>query len=72
MKQDTSLPGAVAVGAVLTLLVAANPFSTDSVAPGVPALRDFFGVTTSEANLVFSVYVFAFGFMQLVLSLIHI
>ncbi len=66
MKQDTSLPGAVAVGAVLTLLVAANPFSTDSVAPGIPALRDFFGVTTSEANLVFSVYVFAFGFMQLV------
>ena len=51
MKQDTSLPGAIAVGAVLTLLVAANPFSTDSVAPGIPALRDFFGVTTSEAAL---------------------
>ena len=32
----------------------------------MPALRDFFGVSTSEANLGFSVYVFTFGFMQLV------
>lgn len=48
------------------MLVAVNPVNTDSLAPGVPALRDYFGVSTSEANLVFSVYVFTFGFMQLV------
>lgn len=48
------------------MLVAVNPVNTDSLAPGVPALRDYFGVSTSEANLVFSVYVFAFGFMQLI------
>lgn len=48
------------------MLVAVNPVNTDTLAPGVPALRDYFGVSTSEANLVFSVYVFAFGFMQLI------
>lgn len=65
-KQETGVPSALLIGGVLTLLVAMNPVSTDSLAPGVPALRDFFGVSTSNANLVFSVYVFAFGFMQLV------
>ena len=51
---------------MLTLLLAINSFSTDTVAVGIPQLRDFFGVDSSSANLVFSVYVFAFGFMQLV------
>jgi MFS transporter, DHA1 family, multidrug resistance protein len=66
----TKAPGApsnaLLIGAVLTMLVAVNPVNTDSLAPGVPALRDYFGVSTSEANLVFSVYVFTFGFMQLI------
>lgn len=66
MNKSASAPGVFVIGAVLTLLVAANPVSTDTLAPGVPALRDFFGVSTSSANLVFSTYVFAFGFMQLV------
>ncbi len=66
MTKSAAAPGVFVVGAVLTLLVAANPVSTDTLAPGVPALRDFFGVSTSRANLVFSAYVFAFGFMQLV------
>ena len=65
-KQASSVPSALLIGGVLTLLVSMNPVSTDSLAPGVPALRDYFGVSTSNANLVFSVYVFAFGFMQLV------
>lgn len=65
-RQDAGVPSALLIGGVLTLLVAMNPVSTDSLAPGVPALRDYFGVSTSNANLVFSVYVFAFGFMQLV------
>lgn len=65
-KQASGVPSALLIGGVLTLLVAINPVSTDSLAPGVPALRDYFGVSTSNANLVFSVYVFAFGFMQLV------
>ncbi len=65
-KSATTVPGALLVGGVLTLLVAMNPVSTDSLAPGVPALRDYFGVSTSNANLVFSLYVFAFGAMQLV------
>jgi len=66
LTKSAAAPGVFVVGAVLTLLVAANPVSTDTLAPGVPALRDFFGVSTSRANLVFSAYVFAFGFMQLV------
>ena len=66
MNKSATAPGVFVIGAVLTLLVAANPVSTDTLAPGVPALRDFFGVSTSSANLVFSTYVFAFGFMQLV------
>lgn len=66
MNKSATAPGVFVIGAVLTLLVAANPVSTDTLAPGVPALRDFFGVSTSSANLVFSIYVFAFGFMQLV------
>ena len=65
-KQSGAPASALLIGAVLTMLVAVNPVNTDSLAPGVPALRDYFGVSTSEANLVFSVYVFAFGFMQLV------
>jgi DHA1 family bicyclomycin/chloramphenicol resistance-like MFS transporter len=65
-KSASATPNALLIGAVLTMLVAVNPVNTDSLAPGVPALRDYFGVSTSEANLVFSVYVFAFGFMQLV------
>ena len=65
-KQASGVPSALLIGGVLTLLVSMNPVSTDSLAPGVPALRDYFGVSTSNANLVFSVYVFAFGFMQLV------
>lgn len=65
-KPGSGAPSALLIGGVLTLLVAMNPVSTDSLAPGVPALRDYFGVSTSNANLVFSVYVFAFGFMQLV------
>lgn len=65
-RQANGVPSALLIGGVLTLLVAMNPVSTDSLAPGVPALRDYFGVSTSKANLVFSVYVFAFGFMQLV------
>ena len=59
-------PSALLIGAVLTMLVAVNPVNTDTLAPGVPGLRDYFGVSTSEANLVFSVYVFAYGVMQLV------
>ena len=66
MTKSAAAPGVFVIGAVLTLLVAANPVSTDTLAPGVPALRDFFGVSTSRANLVFSAYVFTFGFMQLV------
>ena len=66
MNKSATAPGVFVIGAVLTLLVAANPVSTDTLAPGVPALRDYFGVSTSSANLVFSTYVFAFGFMQLV------
>ena len=66
MTKPDAAPGVFIIGGVLTLLVAANPVSTDTLAPGVPALRDFFGVSTSSANLVFSTYVFAFGFMQLV------
>ena len=66
MNKPGATPSVIIIGAVLTLLVATQPVSTDSLAPGVPALRDFFGVNTSEANLVFSVYVFAFGLMQLV------
>ena len=66
MNKSATAPGVFVIGAVLALLVAANPVSTDTLAPGVPALRDFFGVSTSGANLVFSTYVFAFGFMQLV------
>ncbi|MGB0631173.1 MAG: multidrug effflux MFS transporter [Alphaproteobacteria bacterium] len=66
MNKSAAAPGVFVVGAVLTLLVAANPVSTDTLAPGVPALRDYFGVSTSSANLVFSTYVFAFGFMQLI------
>lgn len=58
-------PGVVVVGTVLTLLIGINAVSTDTLAPGVPALRDFFGTTTSAANMVFTVYVFAFGVMQL-------
>lgn len=65
-RPGTGVPSALLIGGVLTLLVAMNPVSTDSLAPGVPALRDYFGVSTSNANLVFSVYVFTFGFMQLV------
>ena len=65
-KPATGVPSALLIGGVLTLLVAINPVSTDTLAPGVPALRDYFGVSTSNANLVFSLYVFAFGFMQLV------
>ena len=59
-------PGIFVVGTVLTLLIGINAVSTDTLAPGVPALRDFFDTTTSAANLVFTVYVFAFGIMQLV------
>ena len=59
-------PGVFVVGTVLTLLIGVNAVSTDTLAPGVPALRDFFGTTTSAANLVFTVYVFAFGVMQLI------
>ena len=66
MGKSTTTPSILVIGAILTLLVAANPVSTDTLAPGVPALRDYFGVSTSNANLVFSVYVFTFGFMQLV------
>lgn len=66
MNKSAAAPGVFVIGAVLTLLVAANPVSTDTLAPGVPALRDYFGVSTSAANLVFSTYVFAFGFMQLI------
>ena len=66
MSKSTTTPSILVIGAILTLLVAANPVSTDTLAPGVPALRDYFGVSTSNANLVFSVYVFTFGFMQLV------
>ena len=66
MNKSAATPGVFVIGAVLTLLVAANPVSTDTLAPGVPALRDYFGVSTSSANLVFSTYVFAFGFMQLI------
>lgn len=65
-KTTSATPSVLLIGAVLTMLVAVNPVNTDTLAPGVPALRDYFGVSTSEANLVFSVYVFAFGFMQLV------
>ncbi len=65
-KSSGVASNALLTGAVLTLLVAINPVNTDSLAPGVPALRNYFGVSTSEANLVFSVYVFAYGFMQLV------
>ncbi len=65
-KSTPGVPSALLIGGVLTLLVAVNPVSTDSLAPGVPALRDYFGVSTSNANLVFSSYVFAFGLMQLV------
>lgn len=65
-KTAGATPSVLLTGAVLTMLVAINPVNTDTLAPGVPALRDYFGVSTSEANLVFSVYVFAFGFMQLV------
>ena len=61
----TDGPGVFVVGTVLTLLIGINAVSTDTLAPGVPALRDFFGTTTSAANLVFTVYVFAFGIMQL-------
>ncbi|PPR11405.1 MAG: Bicyclomycin resistance protein [Alphaproteobacteria bacterium MarineAlpha11_Bin1] len=66
MNKPAAAPSVLVIGAVLTLLVAANPVSTDTLAPGVPALRDYFGVSTSSANLVFSTYVFAFGFMQLI------
>ena len=65
-RPEAAVPSALVIGGVLTLLVAMNPVSTDTLAPGVPALRDFFGVSTSNANLVFSLYVFAFGSMQLV------
>ena len=65
-KSTPGVPSALLIGGVLTLLVAVNPVSTASLAPGVPALRDYFGVSTSDANLVFSSYVFAFGLMQLV------
>jgi MFS transporter, DHA1 family, multidrug resistance protein len=65
-KHASAVPNALLIGAILTMLVAINPVNTDTLAPGIPALRDYFGVTTSDANLVFSVYVFAFGFMQLV------
>jgi len=66
LNKPAAAPSVLVIGAVLTLLVAANPVSTDTLAPGVPALRDYFGVSTSSANLVFSTYVFAFGFMQLI------
>ncbi|MEE2661993.1 MAG: multidrug effflux MFS transporter [Pseudomonadota bacterium] len=66
MNKSAAPPSVFIIGAVLTLLVAANPVSTDTLAPGVPALRDYFGVSTSSANLVFSTYVFTFGLMQLV------
>ena len=65
-QHKAGVPNTLLIGGILTLLVAMNPVSTDSLAPGVPALRDYFGVSTSEANLVFSIYVFTFGFMQLV------
>ena len=65
-KRNGGTSGFVAICSVLTLLLAVNTFSTDTIAPGIPALRDFFSVDTSQANLAFSVYVFTFGFMQLI------
>jgi DHA1 family bicyclomycin/chloramphenicol resistance-like MFS transporter len=65
-KETSATSGVILIGAVLTMLVAINAVNTDTLAPGIPALRDYFGVSTSKANLVFSAYVLAFGVMQLV------
>ncbi len=65
-ERNGGTPNFAAICGVLTLLLAVNSFSTDTVAPGIPSLRDFYGVDTSRANLAFSIYVFAFGFMQLI------
>ena len=58
--------GVFTICSVITLLLAVNTVSVDALAPALPALRDYFQVETNQANLVFSVYVFSYGVMQLV------
>lgn len=56
------------VGAILTLLIALNPISNDTMLPGIPSLRREFGISTGAAQLTLSFHIFAFAIGQLILG----
>lgn len=56
----------VALGAVLTALVALGPISTDMYLPSLPALRRVFASDVASVQLTLSVFIAGFGLSQLI------
>jgi len=61
-------PNSFYMSALIVVLVATGPLSTDMYLPALPAIRHAFGASTSAVQLTLSIFLFGLAFAQLILG----